>query len=87
MKSQAPSNKLQTDLKSPYSMTKRQDRFGISNFGYCDLEFMLLPYSKTAGHLYRQSRHGRSCPAIERYSLIEEIACQSKDVGQILLII
>jgi len=37
MKSQTPSTKLQTNLKFQYSMTKTQNRFGISNFGHCDL--------------------------------------------------
>ena len=37
MKSQAPSTKLQINLKFQYSMTKTQNRFGISNFGHCDL--------------------------------------------------
>jgi hypothetical protein len=37
IKSQTPSTKLQTNLKFQYSMTKTQNRFGISNFGHCDL--------------------------------------------------
>jgi hypothetical protein len=53
MKSQAPSTKLQTNLKFQYSMTKTQERFGIlklgtrprggeskrsaDNLGHCDL--------------------------------------------------
>ncbi len=50
MKSQAPSTKpgpaqrggtpkekLQINLKFQYSMTKTQNRFGISDFGHCDL--------------------------------------------------
>jgi len=37
MKSQIPSTKLQTNIKFQYSMTKTQNRFGISNFGHCDL--------------------------------------------------
>jgi hypothetical protein len=37
MKSQTPSTKLQKNLKFQYSMTKTQNRFGISNFGHCDL--------------------------------------------------
>jgi hypothetical protein len=37
MKSQTPSTKLQTNLKFQYSMTKTKNRFGISNFGHCDL--------------------------------------------------
>jgi hypothetical protein len=37
MKSQTPSTKVQTNLKFQYSMTKTQNRFGISNFGHCDL--------------------------------------------------
>jgi len=37
MKSQTPSTKLQTNLKFQYLMTKTQNRFGISNFGHCDL--------------------------------------------------
>ena len=36
-KSQTPNTKLQTNLKLQYSMTKTQNRFGISNFGHCDL--------------------------------------------------
>jgi hypothetical protein len=32
-----PSTKLQTNLKSQYSMTKTQNKFRISNFGHCDL--------------------------------------------------
>jgi len=37
IKSQTPSTKLQANLKFQYSMTKTQNRFGISNFGHCDL--------------------------------------------------
>ena len=37
MKSQIPSTKLQTNFKFQYSMTKTKNRFGISNFGHCDL--------------------------------------------------
>ena len=37
MKSQTPSTKLQINLKFQYSMTKTRNRFGISNFGHCDL--------------------------------------------------
>jgi hypothetical protein len=37
IKSQTPSTKLQTNLKFQYSMTKTKNRFGISNFGHCDL--------------------------------------------------
>ncbi|MBT8406506.1 MAG: hypothetical protein KJP05_03535 [Deltaproteobacteria bacterium] len=37
MKSQTPSTKLQTNFKFQYAMTKTQDRFGILNFGHCDL--------------------------------------------------
>ncbi len=37
MKSQISSTKSQTNLKFQYSMTKTQNRFGISNFGHCDL--------------------------------------------------
>jgi hypothetical protein len=36
-KYQIPSTKLQTNLKFQYSMTKTKNRFGISNFGHCDL--------------------------------------------------
>jgi hypothetical protein len=53
MKSQTPSTKLQTNLKFQYwssglptlragpqfQMTKTKNRFGISNFGHCDLLF------------------------------------------------
>jgi hypothetical protein len=37
MKSQAPSTKLQINLKFQYQMTKTKNRFGISNLGHCDL--------------------------------------------------
>jgi hypothetical protein len=37
VKYQIPSTKLQTNLKFQYPMTKTQNRFGISNFGHCDL--------------------------------------------------
>ena len=37
VKYQIPSTKLQTNLKFQYSMTKTRNRFGISNFGHCDL--------------------------------------------------
>ncbi len=40
-KYQISSTKLQTNLKFQYSMTKTQNRFGISNFGHCDLPFDL----------------------------------------------
>jgi len=50
MKSQTPSTKLQTNLKFQYPMTrtclelssvKMMEKFGISNFGHCDLEFLV----------------------------------------------
>jgi len=47
-KYQIPSTKLQTNFKFQYSMTKTQNKFGISNFGHCDLfdicdlEFLIL---------------------------------------------
>ena len=37
MKSQISSTKSQTNFKFQYSMTKTRNRFGISNFGHCDL--------------------------------------------------
>jgi hypothetical protein len=37
MKSQTPSTKLQTNLKFQYLMTKTENRFGILNFGHCNL--------------------------------------------------
>jgi len=60
MKSQAPSTKLQTNLKFQYSMTKTGLEFGILviviclMFDICDLEFLFLQYSKNNGHAYRQ---------------------------------
>jgi hypothetical protein len=36
-KYQIPSTKLQTNFKFQYSMTKTKNKFGISNFGHCDL--------------------------------------------------
>ena len=70
LKSQNPSTKLQTNLKFQYPMTKTQNRFGISNFGrcdlfaICDLEFLMLQYSKTARHLHRQSHY--DLPLVQR---------------------
>jgi hypothetical protein len=46
MKSQAPSTKLPINLEFQYSMTKTQNRFGISNFGHCDLPFDLAQGGK-----------------------------------------
>ena len=43
-------------------MTKTQNRFGISNFGHCDLEFLILLYPKIARYLYRQSYLALSWP-------------------------
>ena len=43
-----------------YSMTKTENRIAISNFGHCDLfdicdlEFLILQYSKGARHVCRQ---------------------------------
>mgnify|MGYP001816081766 CR=1 FL=1 len=52
MKSQIPSTKLQINYKVQYPMTKTclelsyfkiMYRFGILNFGHCDLEFLVSP--------------------------------------------
>ena len=43
-------------------MTKTDLEFGISVIVICDLEFFFAKYSKTTGHLYRQSHCTLTCP-------------------------
>ena len=73
-KYQISSTKSQTNLKFQYSMTKTQNRFGISNFGHCDLFDIcdllfgisippVLQYSTTTRHLYWQSHATLTCPS------------------------
>ncbi|MBT8406215.1 MAG: hypothetical protein KJP05_02055, partial [Deltaproteobacteria bacterium] len=53
-------------LAGAFSMTKTKNRFGISNFGHCDLfdicdlcfgisDTLMSWHSKTSRHVYRQS--------------------------------
>jgi hypothetical protein len=57
MKSQTPSTKLQISILN--NQNKKQFwnfEFGHCDlFDICDLEFLILQYSKTARHLYQRS--------------------------------